>query len=60
MTSMNVVRAIYTALSLMLIFALLSGRDDHATNLFISLTSMVIIGLVGYWYRLRDRRDRQQ
>jgi len=60
MPTMHTVRAIYTALSLALVIALLSGRDDRVTNLFISLTAMMIIALVSFWYWLRDRRDRQQ
>ena len=60
MPTMKAVRATYSVLSLALIIALLSGRDDRATNLFISLTAMVIIALVSFWYWLQNRRDRQQ
>ena len=55
---MTLVRIVYTVLSVPLIIAVLWGRDDPATNLVISLTALLIIALVSFWYWLRDRRDR--
>lgn len=57
MALMPLIRAVYTALAGAVVLALLFGRDDPPTNLFISVSSLVIIALVSWWSWLRDRRD---
>lgn len=52
----SLIRGIYTVLAVMVAFALLSGRDDPATNLFLSLASMLILALVSWWAWLGERQ----
>ncbi|MBM7846676.1 hypothetical protein [Herpetosiphon giganteus] len=50
------IRGVYTMLAVMVALVLLSGRDDPATNLLLSLASMLIIGLISWWAWLGERQ----
>jgi hypothetical protein len=52
----SIIRGVYTVLAVMVAFALLSGRDDPATNLLLSLMAMLIIALVSWWSWLGERQ----
>ena len=52
----SLIRGIYTVLAVLVALALLSGRDDPATNLLLSLAAMLIIGLVSWWSWLGERQ----
>ncbi|WP_345724776.1 hypothetical protein [Herpetosiphon gulosus] len=52
----SLIRGVYTVLAVMVALVLLSGRDDPATNLLLSLTAMLIIGLVSWWSWLGERQ----
>ena len=52
----SLIRGVYTVLAVMVAFALLSGRDDPATNLLLSLAAMLIIALVSWWAWLGERQ----
>ncbi|KPL83006.1 hypothetical protein [Herpetosiphon geysericola] len=51
----SLIRGVYTVLAVMVAVALLSGRNDPATNLLLSLAAMLIIGLVSWWAWLGER-----
>ena len=53
---LSALRITYTVLALAVLAALLWGRDDPATNLFIGLASLTIIALTSLWFWLRDRQ----
>ena len=55
----SVIRGVYTVLAVMVALALLSGRDDPATNLLLSLAAMLIIALVSWWSWLGERHSSQ-
>lgn len=50
------IRGVYTTLAVMVALALLSGRDDPATNLLLSLAAMLILALVSWWAWLGERQ----
>ena len=52
----SLIRGVYTVLAVMVVFILLSGRDDPTTNLLLSLAAMLIIGLVSWWAWLGERQ----
>lgn len=53
----SLIRGVYTVLAVMVAFALLSGRDDPATNLLLSLAAMLILALVSWWAWLGERHS---
>lgn len=55
----SLIRGVYTTLAVMVALVLLSGRDDPATNLLLSLAAMLIIALVSWWSWLGERHSSQ-
>ena len=52
----SLIRGVYTVLAVLVAVVLLSGRNDPATNLLLSLAAMLILALVSWWSWLGERQ----